>query len=132
MFSEVRQAILPLALRNLKRRGDLERAGLLIESLAKHWRDSKPFQVLIVSPKRDADLLRNSLPRFRNIEVSVRDEGDFFPTFSRFYMMPGWYRQQMVKLHVPAKLGFGRALSLGAEAPSHLVGERRRHRRRAL
>ena len=35
MFSEVRQAILPIALRNLKRRGDLERAGLLIESLAK-------------------------------------------------------------------------------------------------
>ena len=31
MFSEVRQAILPIALRNLKRRGDLERAGLLIE-----------------------------------------------------------------------------------------------------
>ena len=157
MFSEVRQAILPLALRNLKRRGDLERAGLLIELLAKHWCDSKPFQVLIVSPERDANLLRESLPRFRNIEVSVRAEGDFFPAFSRFYMMTGWYRQQMVKLHVPAKLGFGgyltldsdvccvgdfdathlhrerpRAVALGAEAPSHLVGERRRHRRRAL
>jgi hypothetical protein len=115
MFSEVRQAILPLALRNLKRRGDLERAGLLIESLAKHWRDSKPFQVLIVSPERDAELLHSSLPSFRNIEVSVRAEGDFFPAFSRFYMMTGWYRQQMVKLHVPAKLGFGGYLTLDSD-----------------
>jgi hypothetical protein len=115
MFSEVRQAILPLALRNLKRRGDLERAGLLIESLAKHWRDSKPFQLLIVSPERDADLLRSSLPSFHNIEVSVRAEGEFFPAFSRFYMMTGWYRQQMVKLHVPAKLGFGGYLTLDSD-----------------
>src|SRR6185437_7216992 len=107
MFSEIRQAILPLTLRNLKRRGDLERAGLLIESLAKHWRDSKPLELLIVSPARDAHLLRTELPRFSNIEVSVRSEGDFFPAFSRFYMMTGWYRQQMVKLHVPAMLGLG-------------------------
>ena len=44
MFSEVRQAILPIALRNLKRRGDLERAGLLVKSLDKHWRDPKPLR----------------------------------------------------------------------------------------
>jgi len=61
MFSEVRQAILPLALRKIKRRGDLERAGLLIESLAKHWRDSKPFELLIISPATDTFLLRSSL-----------------------------------------------------------------------
>ena len=69
MFSEIRQAILPLALRKLKRRGDLERAGLLIESLAKHWRDSKPFQLLIVAPRADVSLLRTSLPRFSKIDV---------------------------------------------------------------
>jgi len=59
MFSEVRQAILPIALRNLGRRGDLERAGLLIESLAKHWRDSKPLELLIVAPSVDVATLRN-------------------------------------------------------------------------
>jgi hypothetical protein len=115
MFSEIRQAILPLALRNLKRRGDLERAGLLIESLAKHWRDSSPLQLLIVSPARDAHLLRTELPRFQNIDVSVRAESDFFPAFSRFYMMTGWYRQQMVKLHVPAVLGFNGYLTLDSD-----------------
>ncbi|MBS0520426.1 MAG: hypothetical protein JSR90_17155 [Proteobacteria bacterium] len=115
MFSEIRQAILPLALRNLKRRGDLERAGLLIESLAKHWRDSAPLQLLIVSPARDVQLLRAELPRFQNIDVSVRSESDFFPVFSRFYMMTGWYRQQMIKLHVPAILGFAGYLTLDSD-----------------
>ncbi|MBV8392831.1 MAG: hypothetical protein JOY81_06575, partial [Alphaproteobacteria bacterium] len=115
MISEVSQAILPLALRNLKRRGDLERAGLLIESLAKHWRDSSPFKLLIVSPARDAQLLRAELPRFPKIEVTVRSEGDFFPAFSRFYMMTGWYRQQMIKLQVPVMLGFGGYLTLDSD-----------------
>ena len=115
MFSEVRQAILPLALRKIMRRGDLERAGLLIESLAKHWRDSKPFELLIVSPRSDAHLLRTSLPRFPNINVSVRPESDFFPLFSSFYLMTGWYRQQIVKLQVPVMLGFGGYLTLDSD-----------------
>src|SRR6478752_2374824 len=108
MFSEIRQAILPLALRKLQRRGDLERAGLLIESLAKHWRDSKPFGLLIVAPRSDVSLLRTSLPRFANIDVDVRSESDFFA-------MTGWYRQQMVKLHIPAMLGFGGYLTLDSD-----------------
>jgi len=44
----------------------------LIESLAKHWRDSKPFGLLIVAPRSDVSLLRTSLPRFANIDVDVR------------------------------------------------------------
>ena len=115
MFSEVRQAILPLALRKMQRRGDLERAGLLIESLAKHWRDSKPFKLLIVSPGGDTHLLRTSLPRFPNIDVSVRRESDFISPFSPFYMMTGWYRQQIIKLKVPAVLGFGGYLTLDSD-----------------
>ncbi len=115
MFSEIRQGILPLALRNIQRRGDLERAGLLIESLAKHWRDSKPFELLIISPQRDASLLRQSLPRFPNIEVSVRPESDFFSAFSPFYLLTGWYRQQILKLHVPTLLGFGGYLTLDSD-----------------
>jgi Family of unknown function (DUF6492) len=115
MFSEVRQAILPVALRKLKRRGDLERTGLLIESLARHWRDTRPFQLLIVAPASDVGLLRSSLPRFSNIDVSVRPEGEFFPAFSSFYLMTGWYRQQVVKLRVPALLGFKGYLTLDSD-----------------
>ncbi len=115
MFSEVRHAILPLALRKIQRRGDLERAGLLIESLAKHWRDTKPFELLIVSPGSDTHLLRTSLPRFSNINVSVRPESDFISPFSGFYLMTGWYLQQIVKLKVPAMLGFGGYLTLDSD-----------------
>ena len=115
MFNEIRQAILPLALRRIKRRGDLERAGLLIESLARHWRDSRRFELLIVAPRQDVQLMRSNLPRFPNIEVSVRSESDFFSPLSRFYLMTGWYRQQIVKLHVPAKLGFGGYLTLDSD-----------------
>ena len=115
MFSEISQAILPLALRKLQRRGDLERAGLLIESLAKHWRDSQPFKLLIVAPRNDVPLLRTSLPYFPRIEVDVRSESEFFGPVSRFYWVPGWYRQQLIKLHVPAKLGFGGFLTLDSD-----------------
>jgi Family of unknown function (DUF6492) len=115
MFSEVRQAILPIALRNLKRRGDLERAGLLVESLAKHWRDSKPFELLVVAPAVDVAALRNGLPRFPRIEVSVRAETDFFARYSPFYSLTSWYRQQLVKLEVPATLGFGGFLTLDSD-----------------
>jgi hypothetical protein len=115
MFSEVRQAILPLALRKIKRRGDLERAGLLIESLAKHWRDTKPFELLIVAPTADTRLLRTSLPRFPRINVSVRPESDFFPLLSPFYMLTGWYRQQIIKLKVPALLHFEGYLTLDSD-----------------
>lgn len=115
MFTEVRQAILPLALRRISRRDDLGRAGLLIESLARHWRGPQPFEVLIVAPRRDVEELSSSLPRFPNVDVSVRSESDFFPIGSRFYLMTGWYRQQIVKLHVPAMLGFGGYLTLDSD-----------------
>ncbi len=115
MFSEVRQAILPVALRNLKRRGDLERAGLLVESLAKHWRDSKPFELLIVTPAVDVAAVREGLPRLPKIEITVKAESDFFPRFSSFYLMTSWYRQQLVKLAVPATLGFGGFLTLDSD-----------------
>ena len=115
MFTEVRQAILPLALRRIKRLDDLGRAGLLIESLARHWRGRTPFELLIVAPRSDVQELRGSLPRFPNVDVSVRSEADFFPLGSRFYLMTGWYRQQIVKLQVPAMLGFAGFLTLDSD-----------------
>ena len=115
MVSEIRQAILPLALRRLKRGDDLVRAALLIESLGRYWCDRKPFELLIVSPGRDTDLLQRSLPSLPQISVTVRSESDFFPTLSPFYLMSGWYRQQILKLHVPAKLGFGGYMTLDSD-----------------
>src|SRR6478672_10738760 len=106
MFTEVSQAILPLALRRLHRKDDLERACFLIESLAQHWRGHRPFDLLIVTPARDADFVRVRLPRLARVAVTVRPESDFFRPFSRFFMLTGWFRQQIIKLQVPARLGF--------------------------
>jgi Family of unknown function (DUF6492) len=115
MFTEVRHAILPLALRRLHYKDDLERTCVLIESLARHWRDRRPFDLLIVAPTPDADLVRASLPRLARVNVTVRPESDFFSPFSRFFMLTGWFRQQIVKLHVPARLGFGGYLTLDSD-----------------
>jgi hypothetical protein len=116
MLTEVRQAILPLALRRQAERwDDLGRACLLVESLARHWRDPAPFRLLVVAPRRDIGELRSHLPRFANIDLSIRSEGDFFPAFSGFYFMSGWHRQQIIKLHVPAVLGFAGYLTLDAD-----------------
>jgi hypothetical protein len=115
MFSEVRQAILPLALRRIRGRGDLERAGLLVESLGRHWRDPLPLELLIVAPTRDVDVLGTSMPSVANIHITVRPESDFFATFSSFYFMPGWFRQQVIKLYIPTLLGFGGYLTLDSD-----------------
>jgi hypothetical protein len=115
MFSEVRQAILPLALRRTGGRGDLERAGLLVESLERHWRDPLPLELLIVAPARDVDLLRADLPHATNICITVRPESDFFTAFGPFYFMPGWFRQQVIKLYIPALLDFGGYLTLDSD-----------------
>ena len=112
MFTEIRHAILPLALRTRHKAEELERIALLIESLARHWCDCRPLQLLIVSPERDVDVVSLGLPTFQDVEVSVRSEREFFPRFSRFYAMPGWYRQQIVKLLVPAALNLGGYLTL--------------------
>lgn len=115
MFSEVRQAILPLALRRVKGRRDLERATLLIESLACHWHDPRPLELLIVAPTRDVDMLRAGLPRVPNVHITARPESDFFGIFSSFYLMPGWFRQQVIKLYIPTLLGFGGYLTLDSD-----------------
>jgi hypothetical protein len=115
MFTEVRHAILPLALRRLHYKDDLERTCVLIESLGRHWRDRRPFDLLIVAPARDADLVRAGLPRLARVNVTVRPESDFFSPVSRFFLLTGWFRQQIIKLHVPARLGFGGYLTLDSD-----------------
>src|SRR6266545_551837 len=115
MFTEISQAILPLALRRLHRKDDLQRACLLIETLARHWRDRRPLQLLIVAPARDEHFIRARLPRLAGVDVTVRPESDFFSPFSRFFMLTGWFRQQIVKLYVPSRLGFAGYLTLDSD-----------------
>jgi hypothetical protein len=111
-FTEVHQAILPLALRC---QGDLERTCFLIESLARHWQDHRPFELLIVAPARDGDIIRAGVPKMARVNITLHSERDYFPLFSRFFLLPGWFRQQIVKLYVPSKLAFGGYLTLDSD-----------------
>ena len=70
---------------------------------------------MIVAPKRDLARLLTGLPDMPNIDVTVKAESDFFPFLSRFYLLPGWYRQQIVKLQVPAMLGWDGYLTLDSD-----------------
>jgi Family of unknown function (DUF6492) len=115
MFTGICQAILPLALRRLHRKDDLDRACLLVESLARHWCDQRQFQLLIVAPARDTDSIRASLPSPPNVNVTLRSESDFFSASSCFFLLTGWFRQQIIKLHVPSSLGFGGYLTLDSD-----------------
>jgi hypothetical protein len=115
MFTGICQAILPLALRRLHRKDDLDRTCLLIESLARHWRDHRQFELLIVAPAHDASSIRARLPSRPNINVTVRPESDFFSPASRFFLFTGWFRQQIIKLYVPSSLGFGGYLTLDSD-----------------
>lgn len=115
MFLEVRQAILPLALRRIRGRNDLGRAILLVESLSRHWQDRLPLELLIVAPTRDVGMLRASMPCVTNVNIMVRPESDFFAPFSSFYFMPSWFRQQLIKLYVPTHLEFDGYLTLDSD-----------------
>jgi hypothetical protein len=115
MFTEVRQAILPLAVRRVGRRADLERTCFLVESLARHWRDHRAFELLIVAPAGDGDFIGESLPKLAGVNITLQSEPDYFSRFSRFFMLPGWFRQQIIKLYVPSKLGFGGYLTLDSD-----------------
>jgi uncharacterized protein DUF6492 len=115
MFTEVHQAILPLAVRRVGRRADLERTCFLVESLARHWRDHRAFELLIVAPAGDGDFIRESLPKPAGVNITLQSERDYFSRFSRFFMLPGWFRQQIIKLYVPSKLGFGGYLTLDSD-----------------
>lgn len=115
MFTEVHQAILPLALGRFGRLADLERTCFLIESLARHWQDHRALELLIVAPAGQGDFIRESLPKLAGVNITLHSEGDYFPRYSRFFMLPRWYRQQIIKLHVPSKLGFGGYLTLDSD-----------------
>jgi hypothetical protein len=73
------------------------------------------LQLLIVAPARDEHFIRASLPTLAGVDVTVRPESDFFSPFSRFFMLTGWFRQQIVKLYVPSRLGFAGYLTLDSD-----------------
>jgi hypothetical protein len=110
--------LLPLALAGASADGDLERALLLRDSLDRNWRGAGPFPLKVVT--RDPDYLEvaSTLGSTGRVAVDVHRESDFFARGSAFFTLPGWWKQQIVKLLVAAALDADAVITLDADVIS--------------
>jgi len=102
--------LLPLKLRTGADRRELDRALLLRDSLAQFWRGAPPFTLRIVCRDDEVEEAGREFGRARpagNLATVFHRESEFFPKSSAFHKIPGMYRQQLIKLLVPAKLALG-------------------------
>ena len=113
--ASVQHAFLPVALRGASADGDLARAGLLVDSLERCWRDAAPLRLVVVCPDEDLTAVSEQLKSTPRIDVAHYDEGAFLPPNSDFYRMPGWWKQQFLKLYVPSVLNLGAYITLDSD-----------------
>jgi hypothetical protein len=99
-------AVLPLLLR------DLPRFELLYRSLRRHVRGLD--RVLVVVPDRELEQVRAGLPR-GELELVVLPEFELVPELRVLSRLPGWYRQQLVKLEAATRVRSDFYLTLDAD-----------------
>lgn len=107
--------VLPLAARAHGKSGDIERAAFLLSTLDMRWRDREPFRLHVVSPSADARAVGEALRSTERVLVEVRTEEQFFGSWKAFHGLPGWWKQQVIKLAVPAVLELGPYLTFDAD-----------------
>jgi hypothetical protein len=93
----------------------LARARLLIDSLDRCWRDATPLHLVVICPDEDLAAVSDHLKGTARIDVAHYGEGAFLPSNSDFYRMPGWWKQQFLKLYIPAILDLGAYLTLDSD-----------------
>lgn len=113
--TSVTTGILPLSAKAHGAAGDIERAALLVASLGQRWRDAGPFRLIVVSPAADIGPVGAALPSIPRIHIELLDEGRFFGPRDAFHALPGWWKQQVIKLVVPAVLQVGPYLTFDAD-----------------
>lgn len=101
-------AVLPLTLR------DLDRAGLLFESLARRFRGLGTLW--IVCPDVEVRVLDRCLRELASgLNVRVEAEGNLVPELRLVPLLKGWYRQQLVKLAIHERVRTDLYLTLDAD-----------------
>lgn len=113
--TSVTTGVLPLAAMAHGKTGDTERAAFLVSTLDGRWRDSKPFHLIIVSPAADRGAIASVLRPTSRIHIDFRTEEEFFAPKDGFHSLPGWWKQQVIKLVVPAVLRIGPYLTFDAD-----------------
>lgn len=111
----VTTGVIPLAAKAHGVEGDVERAEFLVSTLDRRWRDDEPFRLIVVSPSADIGAAANALRPTPRIQIDLRTEEAFFGSRDAFHSLPGWWKQQVIKLAVPAILRVGPYLTLDAD-----------------
>jgi hypothetical protein len=113
--TSVTTGVLPLSAKAHGAAGDVERAAFLVASLARRWRDTAPFRLIVVTPSADIGPVAAALPASPRIHIELLDEQAFFGPRDAFHGLPGWWKQQVIKLVVPAVLQVGPYLTFDAD-----------------
>jgi|GEM_PF-496088 len=113
--TSVTTGVLPLAAMAHGRAGDIERAAFLVSTLDRRWRDGTPFRLIVVSPAADRGAIANALKPTSRIHIDFHAEEEFFTRKDGFRSLPGWWKQQVIKLVVPAVLRVGPYLTFDAD-----------------
>jgi hypothetical protein len=113
----VRHGVLPLKLNSGADGRELDRAKLLLASLRHFWKGTDPFHMHIVGETNEAEEIGESLaasvgPR---LTITVHAEDEFFSEGSPFFATKGMYKQQLIKLWVPWKLGLAAFITFDAD-----------------
>ena len=111
----VTTGVLPLAAKTHGKAGDVDRAAFLLSTLDRRWQDSRPLRLIVVAPSADAGAIGKVLQSTPRVQVDLRTEEEFFDRDEAFQALPGWWKQQVIKLVVPAVLRLGPYLTFDAD-----------------
>jgi len=113
----VTNGLLPIKLNygSAGREGD--RMKLLVNSLDRHWTGATPFSLHIVCLDKEIDEVRAATTEVgaSRLTLNFYKESEFFGTDSSFYKTHPTYKQQMIKLIAPARLGIGAFITFDAD-----------------
>jgi hypothetical protein len=113
--TSVTTGVLPLAAKTHGEAGEIDRAAFLLSTLDRRWQDKTPLRLIIVAPSDDVPAIGNALQSTPRVQVDLRTEEEFFDRDEAFQALPGWWKQQVIKLVVPAVLRLGPYLTFDAD-----------------
>lgn len=86
---------------------ELSNAEFLIDSLDRNWCSAKHFELYVVTSDSDFDKANNLLRNTDKVRVLIFPESEFFTGDDLYFHMPGWWKQQLVKLWCSYRLFTG-------------------------
>ncbi len=96
-MNTVLEAILPLKLSGGWQGFDLDRSKILLRSLSRFWNGSQPLHVTIVASNNDLHTIKSEL-HSDVLDIGFVEETDLLPCLRSMDDVPGWYKQQVLKL----------------------------------